>query len=341
MTFVKDLKAHTITLIPGDGIGPEVTEAVVRMLEATGVKFVWESFLTGAEAYRHHGQHIPKELSDSIGRSRVALKGPVTTPIGDGFRSINVTLRQEFELYANVRPVKTLPGLPSRFPPVDIVLVRENTEGSYIGREREVEPGVVESIKLVTARASTRIAQFAFEYARVHNRKQIYAIHKANIMKMSDGLFLHCAQAVSQQFPDISYKEQLIDNACMQLVMNPDRYDMLLLENLYGDIMSDLCAAFVGGLGLVPSANIGKEIAIFEAVHGSAPDIAGKGIANPTALLQSAILMLRYLEEPQAAQGLQIAIDHVYTEGKSLTRDCDGAASTTTFTDAVIAAISR
>src|ERR1700733_716580 len=290
-------RTHTVTLIPGDGIGPEVTDAVVRILEATGVKFEWERFAAGAEAFEKHKEYIPKELYESIERNKLALKGPVTTPVGGGFPSINVTLRKKFELYANFRPIKNLPGLETRYPGVDLVIVRENTEGLYVGLEHEVVPGVVESIKVITEKASTRIAKFAFAYARKHNRKKIHAIHKANIMKMSDGLFLRCCQNIAKGYPDIKYGEHIIDNTCMQLVMNPYQYDTLVMENLYGDIVSDLCAAFVGGLGLVPGANLGAEAAIFEAVHGSAPDIAGKDIANPTAVIRSAQLMLLHLGE--------------------------------------------
>jgi isocitrate dehydrogenase (NAD+) len=334
-------KTHKITLIPGDGIGPEVTNAVVRILEATGVKFDWERFAAGAEAFEQQGEYIPKELYESIERNKVALKGPVTTPVGGGFASINVTLRKKFELYANFRPIKNLPGLETRYPGVDLVIVRENTEGLYVGLEHEVVPGVVESLKVITEKGSTRIAKFAFEYARKHNRKKIHAIHKANIMKLSDGLFLRCARNVSKGFPEITYGEHIIDNTCMQLVMNPYQYDTLLLENLYGDIVSDLCAAFVGGLGLVPGANLGADAAIFEAVHGSAPDIAGKDIANPTALLQSAILMLHHIDETAAAERLQTALEHVYTEKKTLTRDVHGTAGTSAFADAVVAALSQ
>ncbi|MFZ0663476.1 MAG: isocitrate dehydrogenase (NAD(+)) [Acidobacteriaceae bacterium] len=330
---------HTVTLIPGDGIGPEVTDAVVRILEATGVRFNWEPYAAGAEAFEKHKEYIPKDLYDSIERNKLALKGPVTTPIGGGFPSINVTLRMKFELYANFRPIKNLPGLETRYPGVDLIIIRENTEGEYVGLEHEVVPGVVESLKVITRKGSTRIARFAFEYARKHGRKKIHAIHKANIMKMSDGLFLKCAREVSKGFPEITYGEHIIDNTCMQLVMNPYQYDMLLLENLYGDIVSDLCAAFVGGLGLVPGANIGDEAAIFEAVHGSAPDIAGKDIANPTALLQSAVLMLRHINEDEAANRVQAALEKVYKEKKTLTRDVGGSSGTKAFAEAVIAAL--
>ena len=332
-------KTHTVTLIPGDGIGPEVTDAVVRILEATGVKFEWERFAAGAEAFEKHKEYIPKELYESIERNKLALKGPVTTPVGGGFPSINVTLRKKFELYANFRPIKNLPGMDTRYPGVDLIIVRENTEGEYVGLEHEVVPGVVESLKIVTEKASTRISKFAFEYARKFKRRKIHAIHKANIMKMSDGLFLRCAREVAKGFPEITYGEHIVDNTCMQLVMNPYQYDMLLLENLYGDIVSDLCAAFVGGLGLVPGANLGADAAIFEAVHGSAPDIAGKDIANPTALLQSAILMLRHVHETEAADKLQTALEAVYMEKKTLTRDVGGSSGTKAFADAVIKAI--
>src|SRR3954454_7709863 len=274
--------AHKVTLIPGDGIGPEVVGAAVRILEATGVKFEWESFAAGADAYEKYGEYIPKELNDAIERNKVALKGPITTPIGGGFSSINVTLRKRFELYANFRPIRNLPHVPTRYPDVDLIIIRENTEGLYSGIEHEVVPGVVESIKVITAKACTRIAKFAFEYAVKNQRKKIHAIHKANIMKLSDGLFLRCSRNVSKEYPEITYGEHIVDNTCMQLVMNPYQYDMLLMENLYGDILPDLCAAFVGALGFVPGANIGDECAIFEAVHGSAPDIAGKNLANPT-----------------------------------------------------------
>jgi len=331
---------HTITLIPGDGIGPEVTNAVVRILEATGVKFQWESYAAGAGAYEKYKEYLPQELLASIERNRVGLKGPVTTPVGEGFPSINVALRKKFELFCNFRPIRNLPGVPTRYPGVDLIIVRENTEGLYSGIEHEVVPGVVESLKIITEKASTRISRFAFEYARREKRKKIFAIHKANIMKLSDGLFLRCARNVAKEYPEITYGEHIVDNTCMQLVMNPYQYDVLLLENLYGDIVSDLCAAFVGGLGLVPGANLGHECAIFEAVHGSALDIAGKNIANPTALLQSAVLMLRHIREIEAAEKVQAALEHVYQSKEKLTRDMGGTASTSEFADAVIAAMS-
>ncbi len=311
--------AHKVTLIPGDGIGPEVTNAAVRVIEAAGVKVDWETVNAGAQAFEKYGEYIPKELTASFERTRVGLKGPVTTPIGGGFASINVQLRKQFELYSNFRPVKSLPSLPTRFPNVDLVIVRENTEGEYSGIEHEVVPGVVEALKIITEKASTRIARFAFEYARREKRKKIHAIHKANIMKMSDGLFLRCCRDVAKEYPEITYGEHIIDNTCMQLVMNPYQYDVLVMENLYGDIISDLCAAFVGGLGMVPGANLGDGYAIFEAVHGSAPDIAGKDMANPTAVLQSAVLMLRHLHEVEAADRVYNALEKTYKEKKHTT----------------------
>ncbi len=331
--------AHQVTLIPGDGIGPEVVNATVRILEATGVKFQWESYAAGAEAYEKYHEYIPKELIESIERTKVGLKGPVTTPIGGGFSSINVALRRKFELFANFRPIRSLPGVPSRYQGIDLIVVRENTEGLYSGIEHEVVPGVVESLKIITEKASTRISRFAFEYARRVKRKKIHSIHKANIMKMSDGLFIRCSRNVSKEYPEITYGEHIVDNTCMQLVMNPYQYDILLLENLYGDIVSDLCAGLVGGLGLVPGANFGHECAIFEAVHGSAPDIAGKDMANPTAVLRSGILMLRHLGEENAANHIRAAIEKVFTEKKHLTRDVGGSASTTEFTDAMVDAL--
>src|SRR5207248_3090118 len=328
--------AYRITLIPGDGIGPEVTDATVRILEATGLKFEWERCNAGQEAYEKYGEYLPKGLLDSIESTRVALKGPVTTPVGGGFPSVNVALRKHFELYANFRPIRNLPHIPTRYPGVDLIIVRENTECLYSGIEHEVVPGVVESLKIITEKASTRIARFAFEYARKNKRKKIHAIHKANIMKLSDGLFLRCSRAVSKEYPEITYGEHIVDNTCMQLVMNPYQYDMLLLENLYGDILSDLCAAFVGGLGFVPGANIGDHCAIFEAVHGSAPDIAGKNIANPTAIIRSGLLMLRHLGEHEAALKIRNGLEKVYRHRDKLTRDVGGKAGTSEFADAVI-----
>ncbi|MDQ2832650.1 MAG: isocitrate/isopropylmalate dehydrogenase family protein [Acidobacteriota bacterium] len=336
-------KTHRITLIPGDGIGPEVSSAVVTILEAagnaTGVAFDWHRHDAGADAFEKTGEYIPKVLYDSIEKNRVALKGPVTTPIGGGFASINVTLRKKFELFANFRPVKSLPGLKTNYPNIDMIIVRENMEDLYAGLEHEVVPGVVQALKIITEKGSTRIAKFAFDYARKHGRKKIHAIHKANIMKLSDGLFLRCCRTIAEGFPEVQYLEHIVDNTCMQLVMNPYQYDILLTENLYGDILSDLCSAFVGGLGLVPGANLGKECAIFEAVHGSAPDIAGKDLANPTALLQSAVLMLHHIDEPATAERVQTAIEQVYREGKTLTKDVGGNSGTKAFADAILQAM--
>ncbi|HSE49185.1 MAG TPA: isocitrate dehydrogenase (NAD(+)) [Terriglobales bacterium] len=334
--------AHKVTLIPGDGIGPEVINAVVRVLEATGVKFEWERFAAGAEAYEKFHEYIPKELIESLERTKVGLKGPVTTPIGGGFPSINVALRKKFELFSNFRPIYNLPGIPTRYPGLDLIIVRENTESLYAGIEHEVVPGVVESLKIITEKASTRIARWAFEYARREGRKKVHAIHKANIMKLSDGLFLRCSRNVAKEYPEITYGEHIVDNTCMQLVMNPYQYDVLVMENLYGDIISDLCSGFVGGLGLVPGANIGHEIAVFEAVHGSAPDIAGKNIANPTAVLQSSILMMRHIGERDAADRMRNALDEVYRRKKDkLTKDVGGTAGTSEFADAVIEAMQQ
>ena len=330
---------YKVTLIPGDGIGPEVTKATVRILEATGLKFEWESFQAGAEAYEKYHEYIPKELTESVERTHVALKGPVTTPVGGGFSSINVALRKQFDLYANFRPISNLPHIPTRYPDVDLIIVRENTESLYSGLEHEVVPGVVESLKIITEKASTRIARFAFEYARRNQRKKVHAIHKANIMKLSDGLFLRCCRSVAKEYPEVTYGEHIVDNTCMQLVMNPYQYDILAMENLYGDIISDLCAAFVGGLGFVPSANLGDHCAIFEAVHGSAPDIAGKNLANPTALIRSGLLMLRHLGEHKAEVSIRAALEKVYRNREKLTRDVGGRAGTSEFADSVIEAM--
>jgi isocitrate dehydrogenase (NAD+) len=325
---------HTITLIPGDGIGPEVTDAVIQIVAAAGVAIEWERHEAGVIAVERGGTPLPPELIESIRRNAVALKGPVTTPVGEGFTSVNVGLRKGLDLYANLRPVWNLPGVPSRFGNVDLVIVRENTEDLYAGLEHQIVPGVVESLKIITERASTRIGRFAFEYARRHGRKRVTAIHKANIMKMSDGLFLESVRAVAKEFPEIGYDERIIDAACMQLVLTPERFDVLVLPNLYGDIVSDLGAGLVGGLGVVGAANLGPECAVFEAVHGSAPDIAGKGIANPTALLLSAVLMLHHIDETRAADAVMQALDRTLTSGIR-TRDLGGTATTREFADAV------
>jgi len=335
---------HIVTLLPGEGIGPEVAAATQRVLDASGVKIEWE--ILGARAENTDKKTIGAEVLnaaaiESVRRNKVALKGPMATAIAGGARSVNVALRKSLDLYANLRPVKNLPGVKSHFDGVDVVIVRENTEDLYSGLEHEVVPGVVESLKIITEKASTRIAKFAFEYARKMGRKKIHAIHKANIMKMSDGLFLHSVRAVAEKYKDIEYKELIVDNACMQIVINPDQFDVLLLPNLYGDVMSDLAAGLVGGLGVVPSGNIGHESAIFEAVHGTAPDIAGKGLANPTALLMSSILMLSHLGEQPAAARIEKALIKVYKEGKHVTKDVGGKAGTQEFTDAVIAALPK
>jgi isocitrate dehydrogenase (NAD+) len=329
----------TITLLPGDGIGPEVTGATLRVLEAAGAKFEWESHLAGAEALARHGDPLPQEVLDSIVRNGLALKGPVTTPVGKGFRSINVELRRALDLYANLRPSRTIAGVPSRYTGVDVVVVRENTESLYSGLEHEVVPGVVESLKIITERASTRIARFAFEYARAHGRKRVTAVHKANIMKLSDGLFLDCFRKTAVDHPGVEADDRIVDNLCMQLVVRPEQFDVLLLENLYGDIVSDLCAGLVGGLGVVPGANLGEKGAVFEAVHGSAPDIAGRNLANPLALMQTSVLMLRHLGETPIADRLEKALHRTVADPATRTRDLGGTASTTEFTEAVVRAV--
>ncbi|HKO98773.1 MAG TPA: isocitrate/isopropylmalate dehydrogenase family protein [Pyrinomonadaceae bacterium] len=330
---------HRITLIPGDGIGPEVAASVVRIIEGAGADIEWETHYAGAQAVEKFGETLPKELLESIRRNKVALKGPVTTPIGKGFTSVNVGLRKALDLYANVRPIRALPNVPCRFPELNLVIVRENTESLYAGLEHVVVPGVVESLKIITEKASTRVSKFAFEYARREGRKKITCGHKANIMKLSDGLFLECFRKVAADFPEIEADDKIIDNACMQLVMRPEQFDVMLLENLYGDIVSDLCAGLIGGLGLVPGANIGELGAVFEAVHGSAPDIAGQGVANPTALLQSGILMLRYLDEREIADRVENALLQVFKEGTVRTKDIGGTAKTAEFSNAIIAAM--
>ncbi len=327
---------YTITLIPGDGIGPEVSGAVQQIIDAAGVAIQWEEVSARGDIDNPAADFMKSATVQSILKNHVALKGPLATAVATGPPSLNVQLRKALDLYANVRPVKNLSGVTSRYQNVDMVLIRENTEDLYAGLEHTVVPGVVESLKIITEKASTRIARFAFEYARKWGRKRIHAIHKANIMKMSDGLFLSSIRKVAEEYREIEYKEMIIDNACMQMVLNPCQFDMLLLTNLYGDIMSDLAAGLVGGLGVVPSGNIGETSAIFEAVHGTAPDIAGKGIANPTALLMSAIMMLRHIGEDRAALKIERALQGAYHEGRHLTRDIGGKATTAEFTDAVI-----
>ena len=331
--------SRTVTLLPGDGIGPEVAAATVRILNAAGAGFTWESHLAGAEALVRFGVPLPQEVLDSIVRNGVALKGPVTTPVGKGFKSINVQLRQELELYANLRPVRTLEGIPSKFQNVDLVVVRENTEDLYSGLEHIVVPGVVESLKIITEKASTRIARFAFDYAVKQGRKRVTAVHKANIMKLSDGLFLDCVNTVAKDYPQIVSDDRIVDNLCMQLVMKPEQFDILLLENLYGDIVSDLGAGLVGGLGVVGGANIGERGSVFEAVHGSAPDIAGQNLANPLALVRSGIMMLRHLGMHDVAERIRAALRDVIVVQKVRTRDLGGVATTTEFTEAVVRVI--
>src|SRR6184192_3037808 len=324
---------HKITLLPGDGIGPEVTAAVVAIIECAGVDIEWEKYFVGAEAVSRFGDPLPANVLESILRNKVALKGPVTTPVGTGFTSVNVRLRKMLDLYANLRPVKSMPNIITRFENVDLVVVRENTEDLYSGLEHEVVPGVVESLKIITERASTRIARFAFEYARAHGRKKVTAVHKANIMKMSDGLFLQCFRNVARNYPNIEADDKIVDNLCMQLVVDPNQFDVLLLENLYGDIVSDLAAGLVGGLGVVAGANIGETGAVFEAVHGSAPDIAGQNKANPLALLKSAVLMLQHIGEMAPAKRIDDAIVKVLDSGaQHRTRDIGGTGTTTDFT---------
>jgi isocitrate dehydrogenase (NAD+) len=331
--------AHRVTLLPGEGIGPEVAAATRRIIDATGVQIDWEEVHARESGSSDANQGVNQAAIDSVRRNKVALKGPTGTAIAGGAPSVNVALRKKLDLYANLRPVKNLPGLNSRFENVDLVIVRENTEDLYSGLEHEVVPGVVESLKIITEKASTRIARFACEYAKANNRKKIHAIHKANIMKLGDGLFLKSVRAVVQQYSQIEYQELIVDNACMQMVLNPQQFDVLLLPNLYGDVMSDLAAGLVGGLGVVPSGNIGDECAMFEAVHGTAPDIAGKGLANPTALLMSGSMMLKHLGERAAAQRIEAALEKVYRERRHLTRDVGGNATTAQFTEAIIAAL--
>ena len=330
-------KIYTATLIPGDGIGPEITRAVTSIIEAAGVKMNWEEQSAGAAVLEKEGTVLPQRVLDSIAKNGVALKGPITTPIGKGFRSVNVALRKELDLYACVRPAKTMPGIKSRYDKVDLVIVRENTEDLYAGIERKIDEDTAESIKRITRGASERIARYAFEYAVKNNRRKVTAVSKANICKFSDGLFLEAVRAVAQEYPQIAYDEVLVDNLCMQLVINPEIYDVLVLPNLYGDIVSDLAAGLTGGLGVAPGANIGTHAAVFEAVHGSSPALSGQHKANPTALLLSACLMLRHLGETDGAQRIEKALLAVLEEGKTLTFDLGGTATTEAFAQAIIA----
>ena len=327
---------HNITLIPGDGIGPEIAAAARQVIDASGVQINWEVVAAGADVIEQYGTPLPTQVLDSIKKNKVALKAPVTTPVGGGFRSVNVALRKELDLYANLRPAQSLPSIITRFSDVDLVIVRENTEDLYAGVEHMVGDNAAESIKIITREASERIARFAFDYAVKHNRKKVTAVHKANIMKLSDGLFLRCAREVAAQYPQIQYEEVIVDAMSMKLVQNPNQYDVLVLPNLYGDIISDLCAGLVGGVGVAPGANIGTEYAVFEAVHGSAPDIAGQNKANPLALILSGIMMLEYLGEGAAAQRITTAVEKVLQQGTDLTPDLGGKATTTQMTAAIL-----
>lgn len=331
--------ATRVTLIPGDGIGPEVTEAAVRVVEAAGVEIDWVRVEAGADVFTKYGTAMPDEALNSVRTTRLALKGPIGTPIGGGFKSANVLLRQALDLYACVRPIRTIPGLGGRFEDVDLVIVRENTEGLYTGLEHRVTDGVVESLKVVTEKASLRIARFAFELARTQGRKSVSAIHKANIMKLSDGLFLECVRRVHRDYREIELRELIIDNCAMQLVTRPEQFDVLVMDNLYGDILSDLGAGLVGGLGIAPGSNIGEECAVFEAVHGSAPDIAGRGLANPTAVVRSAALLVAHIGETEAATRIERAVETALADPANHTGDLGGSADTAKFTDAILAAL--
>lgn len=329
---------YTITLISGDGIGPEITEATTAVVDATECGLLWEPVVAGLPALEQFGELMPKPVHQSLRRNKIALKGPLTTPVGTGHKSLNVQMRQQYQLYANIRPIALIPGIRSRYvgEPMNMVIFRESTEGLYTGIEHQITPGVVETIKIITEKASTRIARKAFQYANHRGRKKVTAVHKANIMKLSDGLFLECCRKIAKKHPNIEYEELIVDNCSMQMVMNPSQFDVILLPNLYGDIMSDLCAGLVGGLGVTPGANIGDNHAVFEAVHGSAPDIAGQGIANPTAMLLSAAMMLRHLNMDDSAFLIRKAVGNVITRGKVLTRDLGGKATTKEYTAALI-----
>jgi isocitrate dehydrogenase (NAD+) len=330
-----------VTLIPGDGIGPEVMGAAVRVIEAAGIRIKWDTQEAGAAALKRQDNPVPAALITSLRRTRMALKGPLETRIAEGFRSINVYLRKTFDLYANLRPTRSLPGVETPFRNVDLIVIRENTEDLYAGIEHQVTPGVVESVKIITARASTRIARFAFEFARKNQRKSVTAIHKANIMKLSDGLFLKCARRVAADYKDIDYREQIVDAACMKLVTSPSSFDVLLLENLYGDIVSDLCAGLVGGLGLVPGANYGERGAIFEAVHGTAPDIAGRNIANPVAAILSGAMLVEYLGHPKVAERIRRAVRRALRAGRVKTPDLGGEGTTNAMTEDILEELKR
>jgi isocitrate dehydrogenase (NAD+) len=331
--------SYTISLLNGDGIGPEVAQAAKKVIDATGVKIEWIDVEAGAACAEKTGELIPQKTLDTIDQTKIALKGPITTPVGKGFKSINVTLRQKFQLFASVRPVKSIPGIKTRFENVNLVVVRENTEGLYAGIENEISPGVMVSLKVATEKACLRISQYAFDYVIANNRSKVTAFHKANIMKLTDGLFAACAKRISEKYTGkIGYNDLIVDNACMQLVKDPTQFDVLVMENLYGDLISDLCAGLVGGLGVVPGANIGQHHAIFEAVHGSAPDIAGKGLANPLACIMSGVMMLRHINEGKAADKIEKAYNAVLEEHnpENLTRDIGGRGTTDSFVNAIL-----
>lgn len=325
-----------VTFIPGDGIGPEVTDAARKIIDATGANIKWEIVPVGIKAMKRYKTVLPDFVIDSIRRNKVALKGPVGTPVGEGFRSVSVAIRKTLDLFANLRPIKSIPGIKSKYDGIDIVVVRENTEDLYSGLEHRVAPGVVETLKVITESASKRIASYAFKFAKRHRRKRITVLHKANIMKLSDGLFLDCVRGIAKKYPEIAYEEMIIDNACMQLVLNPNRFDVILTENLYGDIVSEICAGLVGGLGFAPGANIGDGCAVFEAAHGSAPDIAGKNLANPIAITLSGALLLKYLGKNKEANRIDRAIASVLSKGDELTKDMGGKTTTTQMRDAII-----
>lgn len=327
---------HTITVIPGDGIGPEVTKATQEVLEASGVSIEWEFHEAGSEVFNRYGTTLPQDTLDSIMRNKVAIKGPIGTPIGTGFKSVNVELRKSLDLFANFRPARTIKGVKCRYDDVDLMVVRENTQGLYSGLEHIVVPGVVESLRIITEKGSERIIKFAFEAARQYNRKKVTAVHKANILKKSDGLFLEVARRISRNYPEIEYDEAIVDATAMKLVLDPSKFDVLVMENLFGDIISDLASGLIGGLGLAPSANIGEKYSVFEAVHGSAPDIAGKGIANPTALILSSVLMLEHIKESEAAKRIENSIYKVLEEAKVITKDLGGQATTKEYVNEII-----
>lgn len=330
-----DNKMYKVTLIPGDGIGPEVTKAMVKVIEASGVKIDWEEVEAGEALIEKYNTAIPDHVIESIKKNKIAIKGPITTPVGKGFKSVNVTLRQNLDLYVNLRPIKSFKGIKSRYEDVDLVIVRENTEDLYAGIEHKIGDYGAESIKLITKPACERICEFAFKYAKDNNRQQVTGVHKANIMKLSDGLFLNTFKEVSQKY-DVSCDDLIVDAAAMNLVLNPQKYDVMVMPNLYGDILSDLCSGLVGGLGIIPGANIGRDYAVFEAVHGSAPQIANQNIANPTAIIQSAIMMLKYLGEVEYANKIEKALEQVFLKGEKLTVDLGGNASTDEFTEEII-----